>query len=1438
MSNQEYIEKQRELLAVYRRTLQHCLMQHAHHGTAYVPPSVIAGIMDARENIRRIKMILQSCGSLIEDHPDDDDEVPNHHTAKLDILSEACRLQVKQKLETIGPKYDPELYTPRDIEHDINAFCESESVNHNRYVYLVVAPAGSGKTNLLCGIARSHSEKRHVIFLIGGSLYLEESTGLVGTIQHELQFSRSGMSFDTPEACWHMLKDLSEQSGKSILILIDAINEYEKPNNMRKALKNLISKTKDDNFRVIITCRDYYWEYFKADFWEYSVFKAIPDAPSEKALKSKDTDFYLFSAREYDYALPLYFRHYNVNGQLSDIALAQCRHPLLLKFFCEAYRNRDISDIKDIRLKELFDKYWERKIHSIAEAQINQGEIQILSRLENEAEKYLLSIAAYMLESRQRFVPQDSLSWITKRSENPGDPRSLYGRIRDEFIILEEKFQEIGASSIPQIAFVYEEFMEYTMALSLLQSWKRSNLDVESILIEIGRLTRKYTSFAQIMGVVVYLALMLKSDYKISLWSLLLKEGERWREAAFEAIRKLPENQIDSSTFEALAAMLQMKDEHALVQTLDLLKLERIGRETPLSFKSTLSSLTKHPHEGVRRRVALALGNMSAELAMPLLTEMLTDHRQSVVRNAAASLDQSLDPLKLERFGRGAPLLFKSTLSSFTKHPYESVRRRVALALGNMSAELAVPLLTAMLTDHSQSVVQNAVASLAQLNDILTLEALLVALKNWDWKVSVTASAALGRLKDMRAVDPLRNTLELGHEELRRTSIISLSQIWELSLLSELVSNDKSVRQDAAARLGSLGDKRAVDPLLATLKDSDLDVRAAAITALGQIGDPKVIQALSNALRSAYSDERKLAIDALSQIRAPKVSTILATATADIDQSVRAAAIRTLSKIGDRQACEALIAVTQDSDDEIRKLAFEGLLVLNFFQTIDQQASEQMYGKVLAMLHKSTSDSNRQVRLAAITALYQLGDPQGFDTLVEMAQDTDNEVRTAAVVALGSIKDLRAVDKILILLEDRVESVRHAAVTALGNIGDLRAVDSLLYMPPRSTKTKKLIQAALDSIAEKAVVYLFYKHTSNEYRIQLAVRIASSEFNDNILSQLLWIFGSLSTQIDPREVWAINWIGESKFIELLIQVLTPSQYTIAKNIDTSERIKQAAIFCIKVDLRNPLESIRISALKALQQIEHPISIKFLEEARIESKKRIESAITNRFTSIDSKQILLDIYIVIGERKDISLKEWEDALVKIIDMTRIGDAKMRSLAISFIKTILENNPDKSHQIMEDNLMQIIDIMKTGDAKTRAHAVFLLGKTGHTRTVEFLSNALKDRHPSVRLAAVVSLGQLGNVIVVDQLISILNNRKEFGQIRVAVIRAFRLLETSQSFKSLLNALRDPNVEIKIEAATALGELGNPMATSALRSILKDTNKQVRLAAKSALRQIGEQ
>ena len=108
---------------------------------------------------------------------------------------------------------------------------------------------------------------------------------------------------------------------------------------------------------------------------------------------------------------------------------------------------------------------------------IKQGKERLRDGLAAEVGDYLLDLAAHMLHHNVRALPLTEVVLATKREEQYDDPRSVYGRIRDEFIILEEKERGRGKRKVSQVAFVYEEFMEYTMARSLIRDWDQANLD-------------------------------------------------------------------------------------------------------------------------------------------------------------------------------------------------------------------------------------------------------------------------------------------------------------------------------------------------------------------------------------------------------------------------------------------------------------------------------------------------------------------------------------------------------------------------------------------------------------------------------------------------------------------------------------------------------------------------------------------------------------------------------------------------------------------------------------------------------------------------------------------------------------------------------------------------------------------------------------------------
>lgn len=74
MPSPDDIKHQQELLAINRRNLDHYIKQRDVHGSGYIPPIIMNGIEEARNNIKRIKGILRGWGAPVEDKPDDSEQ--------------------------------------------------------------------------------------------------------------------------------------------------------------------------------------------------------------------------------------------------------------------------------------------------------------------------------------------------------------------------------------------------------------------------------------------------------------------------------------------------------------------------------------------------------------------------------------------------------------------------------------------------------------------------------------------------------------------------------------------------------------------------------------------------------------------------------------------------------------------------------------------------------------------------------------------------------------------------------------------------------------------------------------------------------------------------------------------------------------------------------------------------------------------------------------------------------------------------------------------------------------------------------------------------------------------------------------------------------------------------------------------------------------------
>lgn len=515
----------------------------------------------------------------------------------------------------LARKFNPEIYVNRAIEQDIQKFLKKTISINDPHCFLLISPAGCGKTNLLCHIAQMSCYERPTFLLTANQLRITKQDSVLGGLRR--CFIDGGFAINSEYGVLDHILDLSRSTKLAITILIDGINEYHDPAELRRELEYILEATYQTGARFLISCRDYYWGLFEADFWN-SYTRVSSSVQGEERTKRQLANF---SYAEDNDAFEKYFAYFKITVRTEGNARDQFRHPLLLRFFCETYRGQNIGVIRDVRLKDLFDCYWNNKLLSIAERMVVQGEVGIVAELANFVGDCLTRIAREMLDANNRTLPVGIAQELTDSSLKKSVLQSPYGRILDEYIILEELSELYDPNDI-KVAFVFEEFMEYAMARSLLEKWSVKKTD--EILDEIIEITQKYESFSQVLGVVLYVALMLKEKRKIALWPLLIDRGDQWKAIVIEAFRKLPREEIDDGVFDAIIDLLHVESADIRADALELLKYGRLKRIPPERLIQAVGELVTDDNLKVRRRAIHALASCPPEFAIPLIEKSFT----------------------------------------------------------------------------------------------------------------------------------------------------------------------------------------------------------------------------------------------------------------------------------------------------------------------------------------------------------------------------------------------------------------------------------------------------------------------------------------------------------------------------------------------------------------------------------------------------------------------------------------------------------------------------------------------------------------------------------------------------------------------------------------------------------------------------------------------
>lgn len=245
---------------------------------------------------------------------------------------------------------------------------------------------------------------------------------------------------------------------------------------------------------------------------------------------------------------------------------------------------------------------------------------------------------------------------------------------------------------------------------------------------------------------------------------------------------------------------------------------------------------------------------------------------------------------------------------------------------------------------------------------------------------------------------------------------------------------DRSALTRAACvwALGTNGDPRAVEPLVAALVDPDPTVRqwAARGFLVRREGDERAVQPLAMAAGDRDGQVREWVVRAIPHLAGEHAAGTIEARLGDELAEVRQWAVRALPTTHREVAPELIRPRLQDPDAEVREWTVRAL-------------GHVGAGGLGVDLIERLEDESRDVREWAVRTLGSVGDAAAVAPLIERTLDPDAEIREWAVRSLGEIGDPRLVAPLIHRCTDPEPEVREWAVRVLGDHGDPAAVGAL-----------------------------------------------------------------------------------------------------------------------------------------------------------------------------------------------------------------------------------------------------------------------------------------------------------------------------------------------------------------------------------------------------------
>ncbi len=896
-----------------------------------------------------------------------------------------------------------------------------------------------------------------------------------------------------------------------------------------------------------------------------------------------------------------------------------------------------------------------------------------------------------------------------------------------------------------------------------------------------------------------------------------------------------------------------------------------LGMMIDLPSGEPLREAFKDDDAAVRGAVLDALAVRNDPRAPEFLLAGLSDASELVRFHAAQALKDHPDPRAIEPLAAAFDKEEKGERDRAWRHEIEALgaiddpravetllhilKNRVPMAvslLQHMPAATGLAeeaALIALMVTGEEPVIKEVQKTLEDNRRPSAVEPLIRALRDDEIFVQLMAAHLLLDSEDPRTAEPLAE-LRGDPSPLARLAAVKALEKWKPSGAAEklgALAGDPSpgVRRQAVKALSDFG-QAAEGPLAAAIRDDDSGVRRLAAKPLVELKAARGLESLLPLAREEEKTIRELAVQALKNHREPAATEALIAALKDPEADIRRAAAEGLADRLDGRIEQELFSLLGDREYQVAEVAVGALSKSGRAETLDRLfgvleggGPNPPYGAEMVLVRND--DPRIVTRLASILresgdagkrrmAAHMLGRKKGavVEPLAAALKDPDRAVRETAMLALSSTGDPGALEPLLALLADpRVDS--QPVIRALVSLRDPRTVDRAAVELSRGDnqihrKIVTLLGELKDARAAGPLLEALKGDPDDSVR-GMAAKALQQIGATGIVEPLLEALRDPGFSARTGAAGTLARIDDPRLEELFVQAVAAGDATARANVADALRLTTdpRAAKALLASLADESAEVRATAALGLANKKAPGTVEPLQAALKDPERKVRMNAAHALRALDAPGIhepeMERLLCAAKQENHPGAAEVERLMSSLQDSDKVArrEAAMRLGSIG-------------DEIALEKL--ILTAREDGDAYVRRMAtVSLRGFCSRgERNMEVLVGLMKDPEEQVRSAAASALGELEAAGVRDTLRACLS--ADDPLLRIGASGAFRIRRAKQDVPLLIEALRDPEYRIRINAVETLKMINDPAAVEAIIPLVEDPEKQVTWAARGAL------